>query len=167
MNNKKLLDLLNKQYNFEIESAYIYKAMSLWAAKENWSGVANFFHQQALEEMFHASKLENYLLDIGYCVKLTKISEPKAEYSSLLEVFKDAFDHEKQVTANFVEIMKEAKEVPDYKTEIQAQWFLTEQVEEEATFDDLIATLERISDSPAGLFQFDAELAQRKFSPEA
>lgn len=167
MSNKKLLDLLNKQYNFEIESAYIYKAMSLWAEKETWPGVANFLHQQAQEEMFHASKLEHYLLDIGYDIKLTKLAEPKAEYKSLLEVFKEALDHEKQVTSNFFEIMKEAKEVADYQTEIQAQWFLTEQVEEEATFDELILTLERINDSAAGLFQFDAQLAQRKFSPEA
>lgn len=167
MSNKKLLDLLNKQYNFEIESAYIYKAMSLWAEKETWPGVANFLHQQAQEEMFHASKLEHYLLDIGYDVKLTKLAEPKAEYKSLLEVFKEALDHEKQVTSNFVEIMKEAKDASDYQTEIQAQWFLTEQVEEEATFDELILTLERINDSAAGLFQFDAQLAQRKFSPEA
>lgn len=168
MDNKKLLELLNKQYNFEIESAYIYKAMSIWAAKENWPGVANFLHQQALEEMFHASKLQNYLLDIDYDVKLTAISEPKAEYSSLKEVFTEALEHEKQVTSNFMEIMKEAKEVSDYQTEIQAQWFLTEQVEEEATFNDLILTLERINDSAAGLFQFDAQLAQRSFSkPQA
>jgi ferritin len=164
MDNKKLLEKLNTQYNFEVESAFVYKGMALWAEKENWHGIANFLEQQALEELLHADKIEHYLLDVDYDVKLAEVPAPKAEYGSILEVFKEALDHEKQVTSNFVELMKEAKECGDYQTEVQIQWFLNEQVEEEATFNDLITTLERIQDSVAGLFQLDAQLAKRKIN---
>ncbi|WP_300410874.1 ferritin [Lagierella sp.] len=167
MDNKKLFKKLNKQYNFEIESAYIYKAMALWAEKENWHGIANFMTQQALEELSHAKRLEGYLLDMDYDITLSGVPEPKAEYDSIMSVFKEALEHEKQVTSNFMEMMKDAKEVGDYQTEILIHWFLTEQVEEEATFNDHITTLERIKDSVAGLYQFDAMLAKRKFTPGA
>ncbi|MDO5018193.1 MAG: ferritin [Lagierella massiliensis] len=167
MDNKMVLDKLNEQYNFEIESAYIYKAMALWAEKENWVGVANFLTQQALEEMSHAKRLERYLMDIGFDVKLKAVPQPEADYENLLDVFKKALAHEKIVTSNFDEIMKDTKEAGDYRTEIQVHWFITEQVEEEATFEELIALLEKIDNSVAGLLQFDAKLGQRNFSAEA
>ncbi|MGI5950083.1 ferritin [Peptoniphilus sp.] len=162
MDNKKLLDMLNKQYNFEVESAIVYKGMSLWAEKENWPGVANFLEQQAIEELLHADRIENYLFALDYDIKIEAVPAPKSEFESVLEIFKEALEHEKQVTANFMEIMKEAKECGDIKTESQVYWFIDEQVEEEANFVDLITTLERIDNSPAALFQFDAELAKRK-----
>ncbi len=162
MANEKLLEKLNTQYNFEIESAFVYKGMSLWAKKENWPGVANFLEQQALEELSHAERIEHYLLDMDYDMTVTAVPAPKTDYKSVLEVFKACFEHEQQVTANFMEIMKDAKASNDYRTEIQVHWFLAEQVEEEASFKNIIAILERVQDSIAGLLQLDAQLAQRK-----
>lgn len=162
MDNKKILEKLNTQYNFEVNSAFIYKGMSLWAEKENWPGIANFFEQQALEELLHADRIEHYLLDMDYDIRITEVPAPKAEYENVMEIFKEALDHERQVTKNFIEIMKEAKESEDYKSEIQVQWFINEQIEEEANFVNLIDILEKIKDSTAALYQFDAELLKRK-----
>lgn len=162
MDNKKLLDGINDQMNFEIESAYIYKAMAIWCDVNNWKGYGHFLYMQEQEELEHADKMKEYLLDVGYDVKLTQIAEPKNDYESLEEIFNTALSHEKIVTSRIKDLFKEAREINDYASEIMLQWFITEQVEEEDTFEDIIARLSRINGSVPGLYMFERELAARQ-----
>lgn len=162
MDNKKLLDNLNVQYNFEIESAYLYKAMAIWCDKNNWGGFANFFYKQEVEELEHAEKLKNYLLEVGYDLKLKAVAEPKAEYDSILGIFKEAYEHEKEVTKRIKELFKESREVEDYATEILLSWYITEQVEEEDSFVSLIERIERIDGHVSGLTILNNEMYARQ-----
>lgn len=162
MDNKKLLDNMNEQYNFEIESAYIYKAMALWCEINNWNGYAHFFYKQEEEELEHADKLKDYLLEVGYNVKLKAIAEPQSEFKSLEEIFELAYDHEKLVTSRIKELYKEARNVEDYASETLLSWYVTEQVEEEDSFSGHIERLERINGDISGLYIFNNELLQRQ-----
>ena len=162
MDNKKLLDGINDQMNFEIESAYIYKAMAIWCDINNWKGYGHFLYMQEHEELEHAEKMKAYLLDVGYDVKLAQIAEPKNDYKSLEEIFETALEHEKLVTSRIKDLYKEAREVKDYATQIMLQWFITEQVEEEDSFEDINARLARINGSVPGLYMFERELAARQ-----
>ncbi|WP_100065071.1 ferritin [Miniphocaeibacter massiliensis] len=162
MDNKNLLNNLNEQYNFELESAYIYRAMAHWCEINSWSGYANFLYKQEAEELEHADKLKAYLLDLGYNVKLKAIAEPKSEYDSLEDIFKSALEHEKLVTSRIRMLFEEARDINDYATEDLLRWYISEQVEEEASFNDIIERLERINGSMSGLYIFNNEMAARQ-----
>lgn len=162
MDNKKLLGNINEQYNFEIESAYIYRAMAHWCEANDWNGYANFLYKQEAEEMEHADKFKEYLLDLGYDVKLKAIGEPKADYDGLEQIFKEALAHEKIVTSRIRKLFDEAREIGDYASEDLLSWYMTEQVEEEASFEAIITRLERVNGNMGGLYIFNNEMAQRQ-----
>ncbi len=161
MDNKKLLDNMNEQYNFELESAYIYKAMALWCEINNWDGYAHFYYMQEEEELMHADKFRAYLLEVGYPVKLKAIGEPQSEFKSLQETFEIAYNHEKIVTSRIRKLYKEAREVDDFASESFISWFVTEQVEEEDNFSGYIERLKRINGDISGLYILNNELSQR------
>lgn len=162
MDNKKLLENLNVQYNFEIESAYIYKAMAIWLDKENWGGFANFFYKQEIEEIQHAEKLKTYLIEVGYDLKLKAVAEPQNDFNSIEEIFEIAYNHEKEVTSRINKLFRESREVEDYATEILLTWFVTEQIEEEDTFSGYIERLERINGNISGLTILNNEMYARQ-----
>lgn len=162
MDNKKLLENMNEQYNFELESAYIYRAMAHWCEINDWNGYANFLYKQEAEEIEHADKFKDYLLEVGYDVRLKAIGEPKSEYKDLEEIFKAALEHEKIVTSRIRKLFDEAREIGDYASEDLLSWYITEQVEEEASFEAIVTRLERIDGSISGLYIFDGEMAQRQ-----
>ena len=158
----KILDQINEQMNFELESAYIYAAMSAWLADENWNGYAHFMNKQMFEELEHAQKMVSYLQERGYAVEYAEIPKPKNDYGSLEEIFQTAYDHEKLVSQKCNDIYLAAKEAQDNPSEIFMQWYVTEQVEEEDTFDGIIARLDRINGSIPGLYMFDKEMGMRE-----
>ena len=162
MDNKNLLNNLNEQYNFELESAYIYRAMAHWCETNDWSGYAHFLYRQEAEEIEHADKMKSYLFEVGYNVKLKAIAEPKSDYTSLEEIFKTALEHEKLVTSRIRKLSAEAREIGDYASEDLLHWYITEQVEEEASFNEIITRLERIDGSMSGLYIFNNEMAARQ-----
>ncbi|MDL2310523.1 ferritin [Peptostreptococcaceae bacterium OttesenSCG-928-C18] len=162
MDNKNLLNNLNEQYNFELESAYIYRAMAHWCEINDWPGYAHFLYRQEAEEIEHADKLKAYLLSLGYDVKLKAIAEPKSDYNSLEEVFSTALEHEKVVTSRINKLYIEAKEVGDFATEDLLRWYITEQVEEEDSFNAIIVRLKRIDGSMPGLYIFNNEMGARQ-----
>lgn len=152
---------LRKQMIFEVDSAYIYLGMSAWFKNNNWNGYANFMTEQAREEYDHAMKFYNYLLDIGEEVYFDALNAPRKDYESVLEVFEEALKHEKLVTGNINNLYKIAKEENDFATQKFLDWFIIEQVEEEATFDEIITVLKNIDNSYTGLYLYDKELGQR------
>jgi len=165
MLNKRLEVELNKQLNAELYSAYLYLSMSAYLASKNLSGFSNWMKVQFEEEQFHALKFYNYIIDRGGNVTLTAIEAPKTEWKDILDVFKDVLAHEEKVTALINELVNIAMEEKDHATASALQWFVTEQVEEEATVSDLLNQLKLVEGKGSGLFMLDREAKQRAFTP--
>jgi len=167
MINKKLQDAINSQINKELFSAYYYLAMSAYCSTKDLEGFQNFFYVQYQEEIFHAMKLYNYLLDRGGDVKLAAIDMPPADFKSPLDVFEKTYEHEKIVTASINNLMDIAIKENDHATVSLMKWYVDEQVEEEATISKLVSKMKLVGDNVGGLFIIDAELKARVFTPPA
>jgi ferritin len=161
MLSKKVARAINAQINREFYSAYLYLAMSEDAIAKGFKGAANWFAIQFGEEQGHALKFAKYLQDQGAKVELSAIDAPKTEWKDLLEMFQDALAHEKKVTAWIGEINTLAVAEKDYATQNVLQWFITEQVEEEANATDVLWMLEMSAGSKGALFMADRQLGKR------
>lgn len=159
---KKLFANLDEQMNLEYESAYIYKAMAAYAAEEDWTGSEHWFNEQAREEIEHAEKFRNFLHDKGFKVSFKGMKAAKTDYKSLLEAFQTALEHEQFITKSIKKLYKEAVEKEDYEVQVFLNWFIEEQVEEEANVGAVVARLEKIGDSTNGLFMMDKALGKRE-----
>ncbi len=158
---QKLGKALNEQINKEMYSAYLYLSMSAWAESENWRGATHWFAAQAKEEMGHAMKIYKYVFERGNRVTLDAIDKPKSEFKSLTDVFAQTLEHEKLVTDSIHKLVDMAAAENDHAASIFLQWFVTEQVEEEATASEMLAHLQRIGDSKQGLYMLDNVLSKR------
>lgn len=165
MISEKLQDAINDQITFEISSGIVYKAMAAYFGGEDLPGFAHWMETQYQEELFHSEKFAEYVNDAGGRVMYLAIEEPKNDYDSPLHAFETALKHEQLVTSRINNLMSIAKDENDFAAQISLQWFITEQVEEEATFGQLIAELKRVQDDGRGLIMLDRELAQRTFTP--
>ncbi|MGB9712691.1 MAG: ferritin [Dissulfurimicrobium sp.] len=165
MLSKKMQDLLNDQINFEFYSAYIYLSMAAYLQANDLLGCAHWMRVQTQEELMHAMKMYDFVNDRSGRVVLKEIKGPKAEWASPLEAFEDALKHEQTVTGRINHMMDIAIEEKDHATQIFLQWFISEQVEEEASVGAVIQRLKLAGQSPGGMFMVDKELAQRIFTP--
>ena len=161
-----MADALNEQINKEMYSAYLYMAMSAHAEEIGLSGFANWFMVQYKEEMSHAMKIYRYIQEQGAKIVLKAIDKPPADYDSTLDMFKKTLAHEQFVTKSINELVDLAVEEKDHATQIFLQWFVTEQVEEEANDHEIIGKLEMIADHSGGMFMLDKELGSRVFHDE-
>ena len=127
-------------------------------------GFASWFQIQSLEELYHAEKIYNYIFDQGEEVELLGIDKPPREFKSLKDLFEQTLAHEKKVTASIKSIVDLAKENDD-ATYIFLQWFVMEQVEEEATPSEILGRLEVVGDQGSGIFMMDSELGARVYKP--
>ncbi len=164
---QNVVDALNEQINKELFSAYLYQAMSAHAAHEGLAGIANWMDVQAKEEMFHARKIYDYVDEQGEKVKLLAIEQPESAFNSVKEMFEKTLEHEKFVTKSIHDLVALARKENDYATEIFLQWFVTEQVEEEATASDLLDKIKLVGDAGNGIYMFDKELAGRTYTAPA
>lgn len=156
----KVLELLNDQMNFEYESAYVYKAMAAYTDRLELDGFTHWFDGQVREEIGHGEKMKNFLQEVGYDVRYKAIAEPKFDYESLVDVFKAALEHEKEVTRRIHEIAEVAKS-EDPRVYSFIQWYINEQVEEEDTVAKIITRLERINGNWGGIYILDGQLGAR------
>lgn len=163
---EKMLEALNKQVNAEIFSAYLYMAMSADFTTKNLTGFANWMKVQAQEEMTHAIKIYNYILDRGGRADLMAIEKPQAEWQTPLAAFEAALEHEKMITGMINDLVEMAKEEKDPATESMLTWFVDEQVEEEANADENVQKLKMIGDDTSAMFFMDQEMKQRTFVDE-
>ena len=163
MLNKELLDALNEQMNHEFYAAHAYMAMAAFCDDNSYEGFANFYIQQAKEERFHGKKIYDYINDRGEHALFTAIPAPKTEFSSILETFEDGLAQEQDVTHRFYNLSDLANKDKDYATISFLNWFLDEQVEEEAMFETHIDYLNRIGDGSNTLYLYEKELAARSF----
>jgi len=163
----KIIKAINHQINREHYSAYLYLSMASYATAKGLSGFANWFTVQMKEEMFHAEKMYNYVNQQGGRVLLEAIEQPPADFSSMLDLFEKTLEHEKGVTTLINNLVKLAREEDDYATESFLLWYVTEQVEEEASPTEIIQKLKFIGKDGRGLLMIDKDLAARVFTVPA
>ncbi len=164
---KKMQDAINKQINEELYSAYLYLSMSSWFDSIGLKGFANWMKVQFEEELEHAMKFYNYLLFQGAEVKLMAINEPPHTWKSPLDAFEQTLAHEQHITKCINDLADLADELRDRATQNFLQWFIDEQVEEEANDREIIDRLKLIGDNTNGLFMLDRELAGRTHTSES
>jgi len=167
MLNPKLQDAINGQINAELYSAYLYLSMSTYFESQNLKGMTNWMQVQAQEEMTHVMKFVDFVNDRGGRVTLTAIEGPETDWDSPLAAFEQAYAHECKVSSLIGELVDLAIAEKDHAANSFLQWFVTEQIEEEASAQEIVDKLKMLGDSGPGLFMFDNELGQRTFAPPA
>lgn len=161
----KMQEAMNKQINAELWSSYLYLSMAAYFDSVNLPGSANWMKCQAQEELTHAVKFYNYIVERGGRVKLSAVDNVPTEWDTPLKVFEDTYEHETKVTAMIHNLVDMANQEKDYASIAFLQWFITEQVEEEASADEIVQKLKLAGDRGAGLFMIDRELGARAFTP--
>ena len=158
---KAVQDALNEQINAELHSAYIYLAMSAHFAEQNLDGFVHWMRQQGGEELGHAKKLFDYVLERGGHVELTAVAGPAKKFSTPLKIFETALAHEKKISAMIHALYDLARKKGDYATENHLNWFVTEQVEEEDNAGRAVERLRLAGDSTAALLMLDRQFGER------
>jgi len=166
MLHKKMQAALNKQINAEFYSAYLYLSMSARFASLGCA-VVRLDARAVPEETAHAMKFFDYVLERGGTVTLETIAKPQTEWPSALAMFEHTLQHEQTVTGLINDLADLALQLKDHGTHNVLQWFIAEQVEEEASAEEMIQKLRLTQDAPGGLFQLDNEMAARVFVPPA
>ncbi|MDH4319794.1 MAG: ferritin [Desulfobulbaceae bacterium] len=162
---KEMEAALNAQINAEFYSSYLYLAMQSYFQSLSLSGFASWMRCQAQEELFHGIKFYNYVNERGGKVILEGIAKPDSIWTSPLQAFEQVLAHERKVTGLINDLVEVALNTKDHATNIFLQWFVTEQVEEEASAVGIVDKLRLIGNDSSGLFFLDAELAKRVFTP--
>lgn len=156
---------LNLQINREMYSAHLYYAMAAYFESINLGGFTNWMRVQALEELSHTDRLFKYIGDRGGRVTMEAIEAPPAEWKTSLNVLEHTYEHECAVSESINECLTLAQKQNDHATQVFLQWFVSEQIEEEASADAVVQKLKLIGKDTGGLYLLDAELAQRVFVP--
>lgn len=167
MLSNKMINALNEQINKEMFSAYLYLSMSAHSETLGLRGFANWFYVQYQEETFHAMKIFRYVLEQGAEITLESIEKPQAAWESPMAMFEATLKHEQFITKSINDLVDLAIEEKDHATQIFLQWYITEQIEEEANDHDIINKLKLIGDKGNGLFMVDSQLSARVYTPPA
>jgi ferritin len=164
---KSVEKILNEQINAEFWSAYFYLSMSNYFNANGMPGFANWMKVQFEEETFHAMKMLDYVNERGGRVILEPIAEVPAEWNGVLNVYEETLKHEEKVTALINECVNVAIEEKDHATVNFLQWFVDEQVEEEATVGEILDQLKMFEGKGHGLYMMDKEFKGRTFTAPA
>ncbi len=164
MLSKKMEDAFNEQINAELYSAYLYLAMAAYFESLNLHGFAHWMKCQTNEEFGHAMKMFDFLNQCGNRVVLKSIPEPSITWDSPLAVFEATYKHEQAVTARIAAMVNLAIAEKEHAAANFLQWFVKEQVEEEASAADVVQKLKMIADSTTGQLFIDSELGKRDAS---
>lgn len=166
MLSEKMLERLNEHLNVELHAGYKYLSMAAYCHSINMNGAARWLRMQGTEELQHAMKFYDYINDKGGKVSLLQIDEPKQDFESLVSVFELSLKSEQDVTAAINALVELSFEERDFATQSFLQWFVTEQIEEEATVSEILESIKMIGDDGPGLFLIDRELGTRQESSE-
>lgn len=161
MLSKKVEEALNDQVAHEFYAAYLYLAMMAYFDGRSLGGFAHWMRLQAQEEVEHAMKLLDFLLDRGGTVELQPLGKPPADFESPLAVMKAALGHEQKVTGMIHDLYGLAVSEKDYPTHVLLQWFIDEQVEEEKSAGEVVDQLELAGDSVSALLVINERLGRR------
>ena len=163
MINEKLQKEFNVQINKELYSEYLYLAMKTYFMEQNLMGFVNWFDCQVQEEHAHAMGMYNYLNERGGKIELMPIDKPEFSGKTPLEIFEEVLKHEQYVTSRINTVYDVAEEVRDRAAMKFLDWYIDEQVEEEASVDGVLSTLRLIGDDKNALLLLDKDLATRTF----
>jgi len=158
---KQVVGALNQQIASELHSAYLYLAMSAHFSEQNLDGFAHWMKLQADEEVEHAMKLYAHILHNGGHVELKALDAPPKKFGSPLSIFEAALAHEKKITGMIHDLFELAREKDAYATELELQWFVNEQVEEEDSASRAVEQLKLAGDSTAALMMLDHRFGER------
>ena len=167
MLSEKIQTAINQQINEELFSAYVYLSMAAEADRLGLPGFSNWFKMQYQEELEHADRFFNYVLERNAQVNLLPIKQPEVENETALTLFEKALAHERHITQCIFKLKDLAKSESDHATDVFLEWFVNEQVEEEANAQHVIDQLRLVDGNANGLFMIDRELATRTATPEA
>jgi ferritin len=157
--NTDLIRMLEKQATHEITAAMAYLAISNWCASQDYPGFAEFFKKQFDEELEHSGKFQNHLLERGINPKIGSISAPKCDYGSLQEVAEMALTLERENTVGIVACYELACQLKDYASQPMLQWFISEQMEEEAWASSMVTHTQRLT-CPGALINLDRHICK-------
>ena len=163
---KKMEKAINEQINKEFYSAYLYLAMAAQCENLGLKGFGNWFRVQYTEELSHALKFFEYVNEQGGRVELAAIEQPPVEFKSPLAMFEQSYKHEQYVTQNIHGLVDLAVKEGDHATRSMLNWFVDEQVEEEANAQEIVMKLKMIGSSGSGILYLDGKLAKRKVGGE-
>lgn len=164
MISQKMVDRINLQINREMYSAYLYLAMAAKMNELGYTGIGKWLTVQYHEEMFHAMKFVAYLHDQNADAVFAAIGTPDFKEKEVKSLFQHVLAHEQSVTASIREIMELAIAEKDYATQVLAQWYINEQVEEEKNATEILQNIDLLGNSAQGLFMLNVELGKRDAS---
>ncbi len=169
MLSQTMQDAVNEQINADLYSGYLYLSMAAFFKDKALEGFANWMECQAMEEQYHAMKMYGFVNERGGRVTLKAIQGPPTEWDSPLAVFEAVAEHEAMVTGLINDLVNLAIQEKDHASNNFLQWFVAEQVEEEASADEIVQKMKLVENAPGGLFMLDQEASKRVFNlpPEA
>jgi len=154
----KVQNVLNKQIEVEAYSSQVYLAMASWAETQGLNGVAKFLYDHSDEERQHMLKLVGYVNERGGTALIPALDQPKKEYGGVRDVFQQLLDHEREVSQEINKVVDVCLEEKDYISHNFMQWYVAEQIEEEALAQNMIDKLNLINEDAGGLYLFDRDL---------
>ncbi|MEE9215179.1 MAG: ferritin [Thermodesulfobacteriota bacterium] len=161
MLSKEVEKAINNQIKNEYYSSYIYLSMAAYCESINMQGFAKWMRTQSNEEMKHAMRLFDYVIDRDGRVVLQSIPKPPLDFESLAKIFQQVLDHEREVTSMINKLYELAINDNDHATSVELQWFISEQVEEEKSAKDILEKLKLAGDDPSALLILDHQLSER------
>lgn len=159
---RKLAKALNDQVHMEFHASYLYLSMAAWLESKNFRGMARWMRMQSEEEKAHAMRIFEYLIERGERATLQAIEAPKASWTAPRAAFEDSLKHEQRVTASIHALVDLAARDKDHATALFLQWFVQEQVEEEASVSEVLSRFELVGAAGPMLYMLDRELGSRK-----
>lgn len=160
MLSKKLEKALNEQIRIEAESSQVYLSMACWAEVKGLEGVAGFMYGHSDEERLHMLKLVKYVNERGGHAHVSALKAPKTEFGTLQKMFQELYDHEIFVSQSINELVHVTLEEKDYATHNFLQWYVAEQLEEEALARTVLDKINLIGNDKGGLYLFDRDIQQ-------
>jgi ferritin len=160
---KKMEEAFSEQVKFELESAYIYLSMAAYFDAEGFAGMGQWMRAQVQEEVTHAMRFYKHIVERGGRVKFHPIAVPGQDWKSPLAAFEAAYEHEQFITAKIDGLMKLSLAENDHASRTLLQWFVDEQVEEEANSSRIVQELKLVGNDGRGILMLDRELGTRVF----
>lgn len=151
---------LNEQIRVEAESSQVYLSMASWAEVKGLEGISQFMYKQSDEERMHMLKLVKYVNERGGHAHISELKAPKTEFGSFQKMFKELYDHEIMVSKSINDLVHVTWEERDYATHNFLQWYVAEQIEEEALARTILDKINLIGNDKGGLYLFDRDVQQ-------
>jgi len=167
MLSKSIEKALNNQIKIEAESSQIYLAMACWAEVKGLEGIAGFMYKQSQEERDHMLKLVKFVNERGGHAQISQLSAPNVTFKSFKEMFEELFKHEVFVSDSINELVHISLQAKDYATHNFLQWYVAEQIEEEAMARTILDKINLIGDDKGGLYLFDRDIQNLTISSAA